>query len=173
MNIIEKFMTSVSKPNGEEGCWIWTGYLGKRRNKNYGYFHLIKGECLAHRASYMLFKGPIPEKLQILHNCDNPPCVNPNHLYAGTAQDNVDDREKRGRSKHAIKESHGRAKLTEENVKEIRSTYIPNLSAGRGGLKINSQQYFANKYGVTKRVIRLILRNETWKDPNYKSVLTS
>jgi hypothetical protein len=160
----EKFMARVSThPTDKNSCWLWMGPRGKRKNKNYGYCYLLKPEQQAHRVSYMLFKGPIPAGAQILHKCDNPPCVNPKHLRPGTPQDNVDDREKRGRSRHPIGTAHGRAKLTEKQVEEIRTSYIPVLKPIKGEIQIGSQQFLANKYGVTKRAIRLILRNISYR----------
>ena len=78
------------------GCWNWAlykdkdGYGGmKRKGKIYR----------AHRKSWITFKGEIPEGLHVLHHCDNPKCINPDHLYIGTHQDNMDDMVKRGRQK--------------------------------------------------------------------------
>ena len=157
-------MLRVSKPNGENGCWLWMGPRHKRKNKNYGIFWIRSlHEQETHRLSYILFKGPIPTGAQILHSCDNPPCVNPNHLRIGTPQDNVNDREKRGRSRHPVGIEHGRAKLTEKQVAEIRASYVPNLKPIKGKIQIGSQQFLANKYGVTKRAIRLILRNISYR----------
>lgn len=162
---LEKFMSRVFLPGEKDGCWLWMGPRGKRRNKNYGYCYLLKPEQQAHRVSYVLFKGPIPEGAQILHKCDNPPCVNPKHLRAGTPQDNVNDRIKRGRSRHPAREKHGRAKLTEEQVAKIRSSYKPSkpVYLAKGEVRKGSFQFLANKYGVSKRTIRLILLNEIWK----------
>lgn len=164
--IKEKFMSRVSLPADPNGCWLWMGPRGKRKNKNYGYCHLMKPEQQAHRVSYMIFKGLIPDGAQILHKCDNPPCVNPKHLRAGTAQDNVNDREKRGRSRHPKGIEHGRAKLTENQVKKIRASYVPcakGVCFGKGEIQKGSFQFLANKYGVSKRTIRLIILNEIWK----------
>lgn len=168
-NLIEKFLQSVLKLEGPDACWLWTGFCGKRKNKNYGYCYLLEGEQQAHRVSFRLFKEPIPDGAHILHNCDNPPCVNPDHLRAGTPQDNVDDRESRGRSRHHTGEAHGRAKLSQDQVNEIRQSYIP-LSNGicipKGHTRIGSFQHIADKYGVSKRTIRLIILGETWKITN-------
>lgn len=155
-------MSRVFLPGEKDGCWLWMGPRGKRKNKNYDHCHLLKNEQLAHRVSYTLFKGLIPAGAQILHGCDNPPCVNPKHLRAGTAQDNVDDREKRGRSRHPSGVAHGRAKLTEKQIAKIRASYIPGLKPIKG-IQTGSQQFLANKYGVTKRAIRLILRNISYR----------
>lgn len=74
----------------ERGCWTWTT---PRRQQGYGMW----GRTLAHRYSWALANGPIPEGLWVLHHCDNPPCVNPTHLYLGTVVENVQDMVARGR----------------------------------------------------------------------------
>lgn len=79
------------KVDNSTGCWIWTG---KSYPTGYGKFHLL-GERYAHRISYLLTYGKIPPKMEVLHRCDNPPCINPDHLKLGTHQDNIDDREER------------------------------------------------------------------------------
>jgi ferredoxin-like protein FixX len=82
-----------------DGCWL---YEGNRNEQGYGILTPIQrkrtGERRAHRHAYVLFHGPIPDGLQINHHCDIPNCVRPDHIYAGTAQDNMDDRSRRGRA---------------------------------------------------------------------------
>ena len=80
--------------NGE--CHEWQR---KRNKSNYGLFKYENQWSLAHRVSYILSRGDIPEGLFVCHSCDNPPCVNPDHLWLGTHQDNMDDMVKKGRSK--------------------------------------------------------------------------
>ena len=158
-------MTHVQLPTTDDGCWVWTGARHKRKNKNYGIcnFAAIKDKD-AHRVSYRLFKGLIPKEKHILHSCDNPPCVRPDHLRIGTPQDNVDDRENRGRSRHASGEKHGRAKLTWREIKEIRAAYVPGKPTYKP--QINSQNYLARKYNVTKHLIKLIIHRQIWiKEP--------
>lgn len=76
-------------------CWEWTG---ARHPHGYGWAPFKRdGERLAHRVSYLISKGPIPEGMHILHSCDNPPCVNPDHLRAGTRRENALDMHERGR----------------------------------------------------------------------------
>lgn len=82
--------------NAQTGCWEWTA---ERNRKGYGIFWRNASMTGAHRASYELHVGPIPDGLHVLHRCDNPPCVNPAHLFLGTNQDNVDDRQRKGRWK--------------------------------------------------------------------------
>lgn len=82
--------------NAETGCWEW---IAERNRKGYGMFWHKDSMTGAHRASYELHVGEIPDALHVLHRCDNPPCVNPEHLFLGTNQDNVDDRQRKGRWK--------------------------------------------------------------------------
>ena len=158
-------MLSVSKPNSENGCWLWTGFRQKDKIRNYGKCWFLRkshGEQQAHRVSYILFKGPIKNGKQILHTCDNPPCVNPKHLYAGTPQNNVDDRENRGRSRHYTGEKHGRAKLTWKIVAKIRKIHVHYKTTNGRKLRPNSPLFLARKYGVSKQTIQALLKNKTW-----------
>jgi len=108
-----------------DGCWLWTAALNK--NNGYGVIGLGgRGHAntkAAHRVSYKLHIGPIPEKLYVLHKCDNPPCVNPDHLFLGTQLDNMDDMIAKGRNCKG--EAIGTAKLTEKDVLKIRSLDCP------------------------------------------------
>lgn len=90
----------------ENDCWLWTA--GKRGNNSYGGFRINTktNPVLAHRYSYLLYKGNIPENTKVLHICDTPLCVNPNHLILGTQQDNIKDRDlkKRQRNRYSVKQ---------------------------------------------------------------------
>lgn len=87
----DEFFSNIDKT---ETCWNWT----KGTSRGYGIF--FAGKMIkAHRYSYLLHKGAIPKKMIICHKCDNPLCVNPEHLYAGTYKDNAQDRERRGRGR--------------------------------------------------------------------------
>lgn len=89
----ERFDAKVDK-SGPGGCWVWTG---KRSREGYGRFSLDGRLVNAHRWSWERAVGPIPNGLLVCHHCDNPPCVNPEHLFVGTIQDNTRDMLAKGR----------------------------------------------------------------------------
>lgn len=105
---IDRFMEKVHKT--ETGCWLWKAY---RMKNGYGFFRTPAKNELAHRASYRIFIGPL-DKRDVMHACDNPTCVNPEHLSLGTRKENMQDAKKKMRIRFG--ESHGRAKLTNEQV---------------------------------------------------------
>jgi len=102
------------------GCWLWRG---PRNQAGYGQLHHRSGGATSvHRFSYELHHGPIPKGLFVLHHCDNPSCVNPDHLYAGTARDNTLDAMGRGRwVAPASAARTRRSKLTDDQVRAIRA----------------------------------------------------
>lgn len=106
-----KFLSKISKSD-ETGCWMWSA--GKT-GQGYGAFSIDGKNRPAHRVSYELFKGPIPEGLFVCHDCDTPACVNPDHLFLGTHQDNMDDRSKKGRTP-ALPDTHSNV---EWNLKRV------------------------------------------------------
>src|ERR1700761_3720809 len=107
----ERFFDSVM-PEPNSGCWLWVGSLNEN---GYGTIGVAYKTQLAHRVSYRLHVGPIPDGLNVLHKCDVPCCVNPDHLFPGTQETNVIDMENKGRALHYEGEAHGRAKLTAED----------------------------------------------------------
>ena len=116
MGLAERFWAKVTKT---ESCWYWTGYCHRR--SGYGHVRVGPRMARAHRIAWELSHGPIPDGLDVLHSCDNPPCVRPDHLFLGTQLDNIADREAKGRGGAAHGEHHGRAKLTEAQVRQIRA----------------------------------------------------
>lgn len=127
-------------------CWLWTG----RRDKDgYG----TSGIGRANRVAWEYTHGPVPEGLSILHSCDNPPCVRPDHLYAGTPAKNMEDRAQRGH--YDIGEAHPMAILTETKVHEIRATYVPRKNGGMIAL--------GQRFGVGTSTIQAIISRKIWK----------
>ena len=135
----------------KEGCWDWKGSIYKN---GYGFIPIHengkKFSSLAHRLSYELHIGPIPEGFIVCHRCDNPKCTNPDHLWIGTTQDNVDDKIRKGRSNKGQK--HGNSKLKDEDIPEIRKM----LDLGVSGAKL------ARKYNVSTTIISYIKNRKTW-----------
>jgi len=150
--IAERFWPKVQR-GGSTECWLWTVY---RSRQGYGIFGLPGregGHALAHRVAWELVNGPIPDGFHVLHHCDNPPCVNPAHLFLGTDADNSHDKVVKGRASHLRGEDSGMAKLTEQDVREIRR-----LSALG-----YEQRPLGRMFGVCKSAIGYIVRRETWK----------
>jgi len=140
------------EPVTESGCWLWTGTLDGRG----GYGKIGNPQHVkAHRVSWELFRGPIPDGMCILHKCDIRCCVNPDHLFVGTYQDNVVDMHKKGRhnAKPQIGERHHRAKLNAEQVKEILKSK-------------ESQRALARKFKVSESQIHRIKRGHRWSHIN-------
>lgn len=152
-----KEMTIINK---KSGCWEWKGV---KRN---GYGRTITGSrtdgtrhtVSAHRLSYETWNGPIPEGYEVCHRCDNPACINPEHLFIGTRQDNVDDRKKKGRNVIKVGEEQPRSKLTKKDVKDARWERV---------YKGTSFQKLANKYCVNKRTMQNAINGTTWKCVEY------
>jgi HNH endonuclease len=138
---------SIQEP---DKCWIWT----TRKNKGgYGNISWHNSECLSHRIAWELTNGTIPDKLNVLHSCDNPPCCNPAHLFLGTDQDNVNDMIEKGRKATLLGEDNPKHKLTYQQVEEIRQAH----KAGTV-----SYSKLAKQYNVTKTMIGYIIRKENW-----------
>lgn len=131
-------------------CWEWKGVVNKA---GYGFFAPQKGcHVFSHRFSWEMHFGPIPDGLFVLHRCDNPPCVRPDHLFLGTDMDNSTDKILKNRHAHGSK--HGQAKLDECKVAEIRRIY------NAGGVTKSS---LARTFGVSNGVIREVIRGDAWK----------
>lgn len=138
---------NLSIPEPNSGCWLWAGTV---HGKGYGHIW-YKGSCKkAHRASYEEFVGKIPEDMYVMHKCDNPACVNPDHLMLGTNQDNMDDRNNKMRQAHG--ESHSKAKLTDKLV-----LYIRSLPEGF------NQSELAKTLNIKSSTISNLLSGRTWR----------
>lgn len=128
-------------------CWPWRGPLSPN---GYGRYR----KTGAHRVSYALIKGPVPDDVLIRHSCDNRPCCNPHHLLSGTHQDNASDAVERRRT--ARGQNHGRSKLTETDVVYIRAN--PDRLTGDA---------LAAKFSVGKSTISFIRNGRSWKYSGY------
>lgn len=121
-SLTDRFWEKVDR-RGPDDCWEWTasrdkpgyGRLGTGRRSNKG-----NVETMAHRISYQIHHGPIPDNLLVLHKCDNPPCVNPKHLFLGTQLENVQDMIAKGRQKTSNGDTDPHAKLDKSKVVIIR-----------------------------------------------------
>jgi len=126
-----------------DGCWLWTG---SRNSKGYGLIDDNSGRSLrAHRVSWKIHFGPISPGLQVLHKCDNPPCVNPAHLFLGSSLDNTRD---------CISKNRFPSKLTSSQVIKIRQRFAD------GDI---TRQQLADEFNVDRSTIGLIIRRKTWK----------
>lgn len=142
----------------DNGCWEWQGSLNRG---GYGSTWVNGKSTLAHRYSYEMANGPIPNGLSVCHRCDNRKCVNPDHLFLGTYHDNVTDMCAKGRNKSHKGAQNGRALLTLDQVMAIRSRYA------NGGVTYDD---LAFEYGVGRSTIGSILSNKNWRDNGYEQV---
>jgi hypothetical protein len=150
MGDVEKFMQLVY-PEPNTGCWLWAG---RHDSNGYGRGHFKNRTVqLAHRWSYIIAKGPITNNLCVLHKCDNPACVNPDHLYLGDQKQNNSDRDQRGRQKTKRGEDHKLAKLTEDSVIAIRALHNP---------KTYPTRKLSKMFGVSQRKIMDVLHRKSW-----------
>ncbi len=147
--LMQRFMDKAL-PEPNSGCWLWTGnYL----QSGYGRIDLRRlsaemDSTRAHRVAYRLFKGDIPPNMLVCHECDNPSCVNPDHLFLGTCADNHADRNKKERQARGDKQWS--VKLTEADVRTIRNS-----------LALSS--ILAAQFGVFNSTIRKIRSRKTWQ----------
>lgn len=137
----DRFLTKFL-PEPNTGCWLWTAAVD---GSGYGIFNLgtrKQGKARAHRIAFELFVGPVPKDKQVCHKCDVRSCVNPDHLFVGTSQDNRLDCVSKGRNyRHCV--------LTEDQVTEIRT-------------KAMTAKKYAAKFGVSKSAIDFIWQKRSW-----------
>lgn len=137
---MKRFWDKVLKTNS---CWIWASHIS---GNGYGYFSLNNKELRAHRVAYELTKGPIPKGLHVMHTCDNPKCVNPDHLKIGTHQDNMSDMVKKGRH-HS-----GRTKYSDFTVYLVRMMFATCQW---------NQREIAQEIGMSAPHVKEIVRNQS------------
>lgn len=157
-----------------DGCWEW---VANRNPAGYGLLKVEGRMMSAHRLSWELLRGRIPDGIQVLHHCDNPSCIRPDHLFLGTQSDNLNDMVRKGRGLTAEQQAairhpkgddhwqrkhpelvkrgtnHHAAKLDDDKVRAIRKAH----AEGRTDLQL------AREYGVSEGTIHFIVKGQTWK----------
>jgi hypothetical protein len=142
------FDTVVQKT---EGCWIWPA---STRGNGYGQITYKGKQIGAHVYSYIRFKGPVPEGMEVCHSCDVLRCVNPEHLFAGTDKDNSQDAAVKGRMERGEKRYN--SNLTEALVLEARKRFVPHCS-------VNGVSAMAREFGVPVKTLGGAIQRRTWK----------
>lgn len=147
---LEKRFWSKVDIQGVDECWLW---LSAVNDKGYGKFSYLSKADRAHRVAFILFGGVLTEeKSCVLHACDNPLCVNPFHLFAGSMKDNTQDMMRKGRENIVRGEQNGRAVLTEEIVRELHRLY--------GTMSVRS---IARKFGLAYMTTRGACTRKFWR----------
>ena len=143
--ILERFWSKVNKTNG---CWEWTGRINAR---GYGAY----GKRVAHRVIWEQIHGPIPSGMCICHHCDNPACVRLDHLFIGTHSDNIKDAVIKGRvvPPDSRGEKHGRSRLSDNDVYEIRRLYSLGVA----------HKTIAKMWRISRPNVRAIVYRRNWR----------
>jgi hypothetical protein len=144
----QRFWEKVEK--SPSGCWVWTA---RRSRSGYGEFR-YGTTVRAHRFSWLIANGSIPDGMFVCHRCDTPACVNPAHLFLGTADDNNKDRDRKGRAVFARGESNGATYLTWDQVRGIRARYS----------EIRNAAAISRELGVAYKTVVNIVRRHTWNE---------
>lgn len=162
MTTAQRFARHV--PNQGEGCWIWQG--GRTAVGGYGRFRVAGRKMIASRYAYLTFVGPIPDGLFVCHTCDNRLCVNPQHLFLGTGQDNAQDMVAKGRDYASVMPDTVRNKGISKRQGEL--CYLAKLSTAQvleirrlrqAGTRVKD---LATRYNVGRHTIQRITSGKTW-----------
>lgn len=150
LSVEERFWSKVDR-SGD--CWIWMASIDSR---GYGHFWFNGRLARAHRVAWILTNGPFPEGKQSNHRCHNRRCVRPDHIYPGTASENVRDTEEAGRGNHPRGEANGLSRLTVEQVRALRVAYRP----GRKG----NLSKLARIVGMTRGGLHHVVTGRCWTE---------
>ena len=152
----EVFLRSFDKDE-ITGCWNWNR---KKRYFGYGTISEDNKQYLAHRYSYFKLIGDIPEGMCVCHHCDNPGCVNPEHLWLGTQQDNLNDMFRKKRNKAPVGENNANSKIKEKDVAEIKKLLKTAFTVSEIAIILK----------ISKHIIVGIKNNRTWQHLNKRSI---
>lgn len=145
----QQWFNSLIKENTDTGCLEWQGF----KKGGYGYFYVNGREKAVHRMQYEKFKGLIPKGYNVCHSCDNPPCVNPDHLWVGTQQENIKDMISKGRDLKAIGPRNKNSKISSHQAREVKLLYSQGHTIKNIHLKL----------GLTYKTVQHICNGTTWK----------
>jgi len=156
IRILHHFWKRVIIPLDLNDCWIWNGWTDR---DGYGKFGFIDDNGIrqmynTHRFSYECYNGQIPEELLVCHDCDNPPCINPNHLFCGTQNDNIQDKVQKGRSIVNVGEDNPMCYHTSNEIQNI----LDDIVSG----KYTSVNMICNDFDINNQTVHEILRGEAW-----------
>lgn len=146
-SLLERFEAKFVKT---DGCWLWLGAIGHGERGGYGRFSYEGRNVQAQRVAWLLYKGPIPDGLHVLHDCDVRPCVNPGHLWLGTNLDNILDKAKKHRG-GVTGENNIHSRLSADQVRDILAA--ENISAIE----------LAAKHGVHRSSIYALRGGKSWR----------
>jgi predicted XRE-type DNA-binding protein len=146
-------MAAFTEKPANSHCWAWTGSKNKQ---GYGKIKFLGADWMAHRLSYELRKGPTPKNMMVCHSCDNPECTNPQHLFLGSALENMQDKMAKGRHRGAKSGAkHHKSKLKGDDVIAIRQIYAR---------KDMNQRQLGVLFGVCQSEISQIVTFKKWKE---------
>lgn len=147
-SVVKRFLAKIG-PSSSNGCQIW---MAAKDAAGYGRFFIGENMIFAHRVSFILVNGSIPDGMVIMHLCNNPSCVNPDHLRCGTQLENIQQREQQNRGKRFYGEENKRSKLKNTDILNIRKMGMDGVSSS----------IIALHFGINARSARRIIAKQRW-----------